>query len=425
MLQIYNYMIESYLPKQTVRNHAHKRTELRKVYESIVRLNKNTGFYKIDLSKENQAFTFGIKDAALALTSRLVELTDCEADSFMQKTVSNSDRDVLTANLVDEDIHRLPEELTLTVEALATPQINQGKDLFHSSRGLERGEYPFRAIVMNEVYELTFLQQERTSNYITMKNMTDYINENLPGITVTMETGENKEYSRLILKADFTGKTGDRGFIFEGPGYFDEGVVDFFGLNRIQKVAGNAKFTINGIEKQTTSNTFHIENALEVTLHDTSEKSVVLGIIPDSRPILSQVDAVLLIYNDLIHIVKRRKEETREYYNANKLVNELKGIEKMYREELSACGLKMEEDGTLTRNEKLSEQAAVTGRMKDFFDKKDGFIAKLLDKAEGIAINPLNYLDKVTVTYPNNSKGTYSNPYVTSVYSGLFFSSYC
>lgn len=425
MLQIYNHMIQSYLPKQTVRNHAHKRTELKRVYDNIIKQNKNSGFYKVNLSKENQLFTFGIKETALALKSKLDDLCDPEENCFKQKAISISDSRVLTADLLDEDMSGLPETLSMTVETIATSQINKGKDLFHSSRGLETGVYPFKVLIMNESYELSFQQKERTSNYTSMNNIADYLNKNLPGITVTVESGEKREYSCLILQADFTGKVGERAFTFEDPGYFNEGIVDFFGLNRMIKSADNAKFMINGIEKYTNGNTFNIEKALQISLNEICEQPVSIGIIPDSKPILKQLDQVLNIYNDFIHIANARKIETKEYYNADKLINELKGIEKTFEKELHACGLVIEEDGTLSRNEELSDQAAITGEIESFIKKENGFIAKLLEKTESIAINPMNYLDKITVTYPNNTKVEFPNPYVTSVYSGLFFSSYC
>ena len=44
---------------------------------------------------------------------------------------------------------------------------------------------------------------------------------------------------------------------------------------------------------------------------------------------------------------------------------------------------------------------------------------------ELLVSNPMEYLDKTIITYPRSDREVYCNPYLTSMYSGLFFSSYC
>ena len=73
----------------------------------------------------------------------------------------------------------------------------------------------------------------------------------------------------------------------------------------------------------------------------------------------------------------------------------------------------------------MAVQASLDGGMKDLFARENGFIARLKDKMDAMAINPMDYLEKTVVLYPNTQKSNFTNPYVTSMYSGLFFNSYC
>lgn len=424
MIQAYNNMIESYLPKQMVRNNAHKKNELKKIYDSIIKHSRNTGFYKINLSKENQEFTFGIKDAAIILKTKLGEMSDSEQPSYYQKIVTVSDESALDAELVSEDVSRIPENIDLSVESLASPQVNVGKDLFLPSRGLEKGMYDFRAYIKGKAYDLNFLQKEKSSNQDTIHRMADYLGQALPELTVTVEEGANKEYSRLRIASNFTGDYGERAFTFEDADTYREGIVDFFGMNRVEKPGRNTQFIINGVEKQTNSNTFQIENTLQVTLNEVTDRPVTLRVLNDPAQILEQADSVLEAFNDMLHLAETRKEVNGSF-GARKLLNEIKGIEQNYQEELKANGLIAAEDGTLSRDEKISDLAAKDGSLKEFFTGKNGFITKILGKAEEISINPMEYLDKTIVTYPNSNRTISNNPYMTSIYSGLFFSSYC
>ena len=52
-------------------------------------------------------------------------------------------------------------------------------------------------------------------------------------------------------------------------------------------------------------------------------------------------------------------------------------------------------------------------------------LARLSRKMQDIALNPMEYVDKTIVTYPNTSRAGFNTPYNTSVYSGIMFNSYC
>ncbi len=422
MVLVYNYLIDSLPIHKDTKYPISKKNELKKVYNEIVNLSKNAPFYKINLTKENQEYTIGIKEAALALKSKIIDLTDSDLSGFQNKRVKVSDDKILYANLTKDSLEGLPEAIKIEVKSLAKVQINRGKEILLTSHGLPSKEYRFSATIGEEEYLLNYNHATRMENKESLEQIADFLNQSIPGIHAIVERGNTKEYGRLAIASDMSGRFGDLKFEFEDLDDNRFGVVDYFGMNRVDQEATYAHFILNGIDKRTATNTFTLENRLKITLQ--KEGVANLKIVSDHEKILSSVNSIMITYNEMIKLVKERYLEGKEY-KVNRLMEEMRSLEDVYKEELSACGWIVLEDGSLELEESLGILAAEDGGMESLFTRENGFIARLLKKAETIAINPMEYLDKTIVTYPNHEKSNYPNPYVTSIYSGMLFNSYC
>jgi flagellar hook-associated protein 2 len=425
MVPVYNYLIESNPYRQETKYHASKRSELQKVYNRIVNLSSRSPFFKINLSQENQEYTIGIKETALALKAKLNDIEIPEISGFHSKTITVSNENILSAKLVNGNVDALPENITFAVQALASAQKNVGKELFHPSHGLKQGDYEFYVKVPDQTYSLTFSQKGSLENIVSMKNLADFLNKNVPELKATVEEGSVIEYSRIVITSVKTGMYDNRTFYFEDEDSNRIGISDFFGLNRMEIPPDNAHFELNGIQKQTSTNTFTLENALQVSLLQTTDQPVNIRIVPDSKQIITSVASVLDTFNGFIQLAKNRTQGNTEHIGATKLISELMNLEVNFQSELEAGGIKINEDGSLSINVETAVKAAEDGSMESLFTGENGFIARLKDKTEAIAINPMDYLDKIIVTYPNNQKVISHNPYITSMYSGLLFNSYC
>ncbi len=424
MIQAYNYLLGNFPVKREVVYPAKNRKELKKVYDDIVSLSNRTPVYKIDLSQENQEYTIGIKETALELKHKLSMMQLPEVSEFQSKKVSMSDEDILTAELLNEDTEQLPDTIEIKVNQLANVQINQGRDLLNASFALPMGEYKFNANVSDESFPLTYYHSQRMSNQDSLKSIANFLNQSVPGILATVENGKSSSYSRLTIASERSGRFGERKFAFDDNVIFGEGIVDFFGMNRTIQSAEYSDFVINGVERQTATNTFHLDNVLQVTLKSSGEQPTTLRIVPNSEKILNVVNSVANSYNDIILIAGNRSRENHDF-SASKLISEMKSMGRVYNDELTSCGLQIREDGLLVIDESRARQAAEEGSMEKLFTRENGFMSRLLEKAKNIAINPMEYLEKTIVFYPNSEKSTYNNPYITSMYSGMLFSSYC
>ena len=425
MIQPYNYMLQSLPVKKNVRYHVNKKSELKNVYNKIVNISKYSPFYRVNLSRENQEYAIGIKEAALSLEAKINDMTDPEISGFKSRMLSVSDTDILTAQLLDEPDNEIPESITFQIHSLACNQINRGKELLDSSRGLPAGDYEFLARLGEETHSLIYHHPSRMENKVTLKNFADFLNQSLTGICAAVEKGSGKNYSRLVIASEQSGRFGERQLCFEDEDTNDKGIADYFGMNRVETAPACAQFQLNGMDKRTATNAFTLENVIRVNLKSCSEKQVTVKLVHDSARILNAVGDVLTGFNDVISLAKNRTLESEEHYKASKLLGEMKKLEEIYHEELCSCGLIVDENQELYLEDALAVQAAQDGGMESLFTRENGFITRLLDKIEAIAINPMEYLDNTIVTYPNNAKNTYRNPYVTSMYSGLFFNSYC
>jgi flagellar hook-associated protein 2 len=366
-----------------------------------------------------------VKESALALKSKIYDMSDPEVSGFHSKAITVSNENILSARLLNENTDTLPQIIEFKVNVLAGIQINKGRDLLDTSKALPAGEYKFNAYLGDETYSFTFENKNRMDNQETMNRFAEFLNNFVPNIHASIEPGNKNNYSRLVIASDLSGRFGDKKFSFEDVDVYSEGIADFFGMNRVEQDPTCARFELNDISKKTATNSFTLENTLSINLNSSSEQPVTIRLVPDSEKVLSAVTDVLDSYNELIRLAKTRTTDSKEHYKATKLINEMKSLEDMYGEELSACGFLEAEDGTLELEESLAIQAARDGGMESLFTRENGFIARLLDKAGEIAINPMEYIEKTIVTYPDNSKIGFRNPYITSMYSGLFFNSYC
>jgi len=63
---VYNYYnTHLIIPKTNSRYNSHKRNDLKNVYNSMVKQNQHSPFYKFSFPDSTQAFAIGIKEAAM------------------------------------------------------------------------------------------------------------------------------------------------------------------------------------------------------------------------------------------------------------------------------------------------------------------------------------------------------------------------
>ena len=83
----------------------------------------------------------------------------------------------------------------------------------------------------------------------------------------------------------------------------------------------------------------------------------------------------------------------------------------------------VQKDGHLKTDEALIVQAASDGTLNREFEHLSNFRKSLIHQINQISIDPLEYIKRTMVSYPN-PKHNYANAYHVSVYSGMMFNGY-
>lgn len=426
---VYNHFLMAYAPttNNTSRYDTHKKSELRSVYNSIVKQNKESPLYIVDTSADTQQFAVGMKENARQFSSSINSLSADDSSDVLSRKAASSTNDSLVeakfiGNAADTDDS---VSFDISVDHLATSQINQGSYLVSdTSSELPADTYSFDIHINDTDYEFQFNIGENDTNKTIQDKLAALINRSNIGIQASVvEDGEG--YSSLILESVATGISSDQDNIFEisdDRTSKTSGAVDYLGLSEISRPASNAEFTLNGTTRTAFSNNFTVDKRFEINLLGiTGEDSVTIGLKPDVESMTENIHQLVDSYNTFI-------DKAGAYSGTNvrtdTLLSEIQRTTREYQSGLSQMGLTFDGDGRLNVDDDTLADSLVSEDNKSSFDTIKNFTSSLMRKSSQISLNPMNYVQKTVVAYKNPGK-SFANPYITSMYSGMMFNSYC
>lgn len=424
---VYNNYLTTYSPKTLTRYDTHKKSELRSVYNSIVKLNKEAPWYLPTTSKATQRYAIDIKENARALRNTLAQLGSMEENVlFNKKSAYTSDENIVTASYIgSQDLDSDVPGLELEVHSLAVSQENLGLFLPDGRVALPPDTYSFDLGINDMNYEFQFAVGESETNRDVQERLVRLINNS--GIGIKADIAEADGRTALRLTSDSTGLSQGRNQLFtisDGKTSKRAGTVDYFGLDYTSREASNARFSINGEERSSSSNHFTIGRQFEIQLNSTTEEgeSVQIGLKTDVESLADNVSHLVGGYNDFM---KAASSYIETQAKSKQLVNEMKGLVGVYSSSLESVGLTLSEDGTLNLNRDMLRQAALqSDDITDTFGSLKNLSGTLMRKSSQVALNPMDYVQKTVVAYKNPGHN-YVSPYNTSAYSGMLFNSYC
>lgn len=422
-LAVYNYLAVDYARSIAAPATVHKKSELRHLYNSIVRISKKSPLYKITPTYDLQNFALGIKESSLKLNDMLDILDSAKQDSVFTKVKAQSqDESCAEAFLVTDDKELYPQEFSLEVHSLAREQINTSDSFPSNELSPLPGSYGFQVELDNTAYKFQYKIPNSSSNEETLKKLASFINKANINLDASVRyTGDNMVY--MEIASEDTGNTGEPIFKFrdisspEGA----PGLIAYLNLNHITQESDNAQFSIDGEEKQALSNSILLNKALQVNFTGISTQPVSIGYIPDSASIMDELDKFREEYN---HIIDLANSYHSRQGSQKKLLRMLQSVSMPYANELEASGISFDEEGRMEIDTSLAREAVETKEINSLFSSK-GFIPRLAKQYSTITINPMEYVDKILITYPNVAKPGIAHPYVTSIYSGMLFNYYC
>lgn len=422
---VYDYYLTTYASKQPTKSDIHKKSELRSVYNNIVKISKKSPLYKINVSEELQKYAIDIKEHARSLCNDIDNLVFDPSSLNCTKYVS-SNEDLLTVNTLNSgDIlnnDSLQDEYAFEILHLAEPQVNTGIYLRDDSLNIPYGEHSFEVNINNNAYEFQFRVKDTDTNKSVLEKISRLMKQSRIGLNPNiLQLGGN---SALEISSESTGVefASEIFTIKNSADNPDDDIVSTLGIDNVTSRPSNAEFILNGTKRISSSNTFTVNKSIEVTLNNTSSDGSSVSVTGrnDIDMVIDSVNRLVTGYNDLISLSRDKADDKGD---AAKLNKEMIRAARQNRNELESVGLTLQEDGSLSFDDSIFIQSANEDSLTDTLDKLSNFKDSLLSKANDITINPMKYVNKIMISYPHPIK-PFANPYVTSIYSGMMFNGY-
>ena len=420
---VYNYYQTDLSVRSSSRYDAHNRSDLKKVYKSIVNMSKDSPVFLLKDVKAVEEYTIHMKESAIRFRNSIASLGGLdESTMFEQRTVYSSDPDVIEAEgiNVSED-----ESFSMTVEALATSQETIGSFLPEMELSLPPGSYSFD-VSTNSNYELQFNIGENDTNRSIQDRLARLINHSNLGLNASVISNQSGK-AALAIRSSATGTTtdGQQPFsITDENTSQQKGIIDYLGIRDTSSLAQNARYTVNNEAFESPSNHLLLDGKYSIRLKGvggTEDSPVTVGVKPDYESLKDNIISLAGSYNNFLQAASKYLDQ---HPRTNLLVGTLKEMSAGYAPIFSNAGITQDGSGTLSVNEDQLSVALGSSKAEETLDSLKNFTQATLRKATQIQLNPMDYVDKRIVAYRNPHISHYSNPYVTSAYSGMLFNGY-
>ena len=442
---VYDYYLTTYASKPLTRSDTHKKSELRNIYNNIVKISKSSPLYKVDVSANVQKYAIDLKENARSLMNDIDNLV---YDSFSpnHSKYTSDNEEAVTINTLnqrndtrsDNSSESSPFGSTLSeaaspvnndsysieVKHLATPQVNTGYYLRDDTLELSHGEHTFEVAIDDNVYEFQFKVNEEDTNKSVIEKLSRLINRSGIGLGSNILKIGNTSALEISSKSTGTTSNTDIFSILNSSSDTADDVVDKLGIATVSSHPSDAQFTLNGIDKTSSTNRFTINRSIEVTLNRTTPEGEAVNITKrdDLDSMLDSVNNLIDGYNRIIELSNNKADNSND---ASHLNYELKRTASAYKNDLESIGLTMNDDGSLKLDTALFLQSASEDTIEHSLGKLADFKNSLSLKTHDISINPMKYVNKTMISYPHPIKSkNFANPYVTSIYTGMMYNGY-
>lgn len=416
---VYDYYISTYGNRTISRHDSHKKSELRDIYNNIVKINRASPLYKVDMSESSQKLAIDIKEAARALTDTLSDITDISDDTAPIGITAVSDNPALVT--VSYSGSSMPDdsELTFDVKQLASPQVNIGEYVSSGAKILFPGTYSFNIENNDSTYSLEFTVKDDDNNGTILGKLAKSISHS--GIGLDAEVIQN-QYAQKALRITSQTTGSHKGShtqfrITEGNTNHLTGAVKLYGLDNIDSYPSNAVFDLNGRSTISENNSFLVDGCYEVTLHGTSAEygEGKVTAMKDGSVLLDEYNKLADNYNRFLEL-----SNSKDTHELRMLRSTVTSTVKRYRQTLESNGFTVNDDNTLSVDSDSLTASAKSGSIFDNLNNLSTFKDALRKRINNIEINPMEYINKKVVAYKNPHK-LISSTYSTSIYTGMMF----
>lgn len=421
---VYSYYLSQYGNKSNSKYDSHTRTQLKNTYSKVVKINSQTPVYKLDLSAAAQKYAIDLKEHARALENITEDLSD-GADgtmTFKKSAVSSNASAVNASYITDFGAASNDESFDINVKQLACSQLNTGNYLQPRSKHIKPGEYSFDLSINDVIYEFQFkVDNSETTNNIQNK-IARLINRSNIGLTANIKE-DSLGNTAINIESESTGINETTPVIFsiKSDDANNQPLIDTLGLDRVTQYPANAIFDVDGDERSSMSNSITINKAYDVKLSKVTEEPVTISLKADADSIVESLNELVAGYNNLISVTN--DENNNHFQGTEKLQNEIASIARSYKKQLADSGLSLNKDGTISADKEVIINADNKDALSHIYESLNSFKNSIKEKAEDIALNPMDYVNNKIIAYKNPLR-SFPDPYNLSAYTGMMFNGY-
>lgn len=421
---VYSYYLSQYGNKSNSKYDSHTRTQLKNTYSKVVKINSQTPVYKLDLSTAAQKYAIDLKEHARALENITEDLSDGANGTmtFKKSAVSSNAYAVNASYITDFGAASDDESFDINVKQLACSQLNTGNYLQPRSKHIKPGEYSFDLSINDVIYEFQFkVDNSETTNNIQNK-IARLINRSNIGLTANIKE-DSLGNTAINIESESTGINGTTPVIFsiKSDDANNQPLIDTLGLDRVTQYPANAIFDVDGDERSSMSNSITINKAYDVKLSKVTEEPVTISLKADADSIVESLNELVAGYNNLISVTN--DENNNHFQGTEKLQNEIASIARSYKKQLADSGLSLNKDGTISADKEVIINADNKDALSHIYESLNSFKNSIKEKAENIALNPMDYVNNKIIAYKNPLR-SFPDPYNLSAYTGMMFNGY-
>jgi flagellar hook-associated protein 2 len=420
----YNYYLTTYADQKVSRYDSHKTSDLRKVYSSIMKSNKDSPLYKISNLESAKRYAIDIKEKTKSIQNVVASLSDNYgefSDSFRKKVAISSDEDTVSVDYVGDGTEKnTASQFEIQINRLACPQVNTGNYLKNNALSFIPGAYSFDLSSGSMEYEFQYNVNEGDANRAVLDKLAKMINSSNLGIDASVVENENEE-SALSLTSVHTGLWENETSLFSVRPSGDANSIsamDLLGISHITEPAQNSDFLLNGIANSSHSNTFTINQAFELTLKKTTpeESPAAIGFKTNTDAVADNIQKLADAYDGILTVAENNSKAGTG--QGRRLLFDMSSVALKRSGSLGEIGLMVADNGSITIDREILSEAITPERAEDTFERLSEFRDAIGQKAYNASVNPMKYVDKVIVEY-KDPKHTFLTPYISSLYSGM------
>lgn len=422
----YQYYLSTYRNTSVSRYDTHKKSQLRDIYNRIVKINKESPLYKIKDVGDVTKYAIDIKETTKSLQNVIASLDGGIEGVFSKHIAQSSNEDVVTAEYIgsDDTDEANVKGFEIQVKQLASNQVNVGNYLNPERLDVDPGSYSFDLNTNTRSYEFQYTVNTNDTNLSVLQKLSKLVNSAGIGLSATVETNDLGQVA-LRVASKQTGISEQEDHLFEilpSTGAVSTRAMNVLGINHIETEARSSAFLLNGTPHSSYSNNFTVDNHFDITLRgvNADDDTAKIDFKANADAITDNVQRLVNAYNNVIDLAHAHSES----HNSGKLIRDMSSVARNYHYELEAIGINIEEDSRLSIDKNLLTDAITAPDAPQTFSILNDFKDDLNERSTNAFIDPMNYVNKLVVAYKNPGRN-FPAPYITSIYSGMMLDQYC